>query len=297
MNSLHDPHEPPDFSLVLGGPLFQLLVRSHLTTPALELVNRRMVFISMFAWLPLLLLSLVNGTAWGAVGMPFLYDIEMQARFLVALPLLIAAELLVHQRLRLVVGQFIERDIITEKVLPRFRELIASAMKLRNSVAIELILLIMVFFGGYYLWNSASGMAKIGTGMGTWYATATDSGAQISPAGWWYIFISRPLFQFILIRWYFRIYIWARFLWQTSRLELNLIPTHPDRAAGLGFLGACSAIFAPLLMAHGALLAGVMANPIFFAGVSWSTSRWRSSASWRFSCCWCWDRCWFFRRA
>ncbi len=267
MNRIHDPHEPPDFSLVLGGPLFQLLVRSHLTTPALELVNRRMVFISMFAWLPLLLLSLLNGTAWGGVGMPFLYDIEMQARFLVALPLLIAAELLVHQRLRLVVGQFIERDIITEELLPRFRELIASAMKLRNSVAIELILLIMVFFGGYYLWNSTSGMAKIGTGMGTWYATATDSGTQLSPAGWWYIFISRPLFQFILIRWYFRIFIWARFLWQTSRLELNLIPTHPDRAAGLGFLGACSAIFAPLLMAHGALLAGVMANPIFFAGV------------------------------
>jgi hypothetical protein len=266
MNSIHDLHEPPDFSLVLGGPLFQLLVRSHLTTPALELVNRRMVFISMFAWLPLMILSLVDGTAWGGVGLPFLYDIEMQARFLVALPLMIAAELVVHQRLRLVVGQFIERDIITEELLPRFNAIIASAVKLRNSVAIELILLFLVFVGGHYFWSSVSGMAKIGTGMGTWYATTTNSGTQLSPAGWWYIFISRPLFQFILIRWYFRIFIWARFLWQTSRLELNLIPTHPDRAAGLGFLGACSAIFAPLLMAHGALLAGVMANPIFFAG-------------------------------
>ena len=117
MYSIHDSHETPDFSLVLGGPLFQLLVRSHLTTPALELVNRRVVFISMFAWLPLLLLSLLNGTAWGGVGLPFLYDIEMQARFLVALPLLILAELLVHQRLRLIVGQFIERDIVTEELL------------------------------------------------------------------------------------------------------------------------------------------------------------------------------------
>lgn len=60
--------------------------------------------------------------------------------------------------------------------------------------------------------------------------------------------------------------IWVRFLWQSSRLELNLIPTHPDRAAGLGFLGMSSTAFAPLLMAHGALLAGLMANPIFFAG-------------------------------
>jgi len=61
MNNIHNSHEPPDFSLVLGGQLFQLLVRCRLDTPAQELVKRRIVFISMFAWLPLLLLSLVNG--------------------------------------------------------------------------------------------------------------------------------------------------------------------------------------------------------------------------------------------
>ena len=266
MNSIHDSEEPPDFSLVLGGPLFQLLVRSHLTTPALDLVRRRIVVISLFAWLPLLLLSLVDGTAWRGVGLPFLYDIEMQARLLVALPLLIAAELLVHRRLRLVVGQFIDRDIITEEVLPRFREVIASAMKLRNSVAIELILVILVFVVGNYLWSTLSAMGKIASGAGTWYATSAGAGVNLSPAGYWYTFVSRPLFQFILLRWYFRLFIWARFLWQSSRLELNLIPTHPDRAAGLGFLGVSSAAFAPLLLAHGALLAGLMANPIFFAG-------------------------------
>ena len=228
--------------------------------------KRRIVFITLFAWLPLLLLSLVAGKAWGGVGLPFLYDMEMHARFLVALPLLIGAELLVHQRLRLVVGQFIERDIITEAVLPRFKAVIASAMKLRNSVAIELILFILIFVGGYYLWSTASGMAKIGTRTGTWYATATDGGTQHLSGRLLVIFVSRPLFQFILVRWYFRLFIWARFLWQSSRLELNLIPTHPDRAAGLGFLGVSSAAFAPLLMAHGALLAGLMANPIFFAG-------------------------------
>ena len=88
---------PPEFSLVQGGPLFQLLVRSRLTTPALELVKRRIVCITLFAWLPLLFLSLVAGKAFGGAGLPFLYDIEMQVRFLVALPLLIGAELLVHR--------------------------------------------------------------------------------------------------------------------------------------------------------------------------------------------------------
>jgi hypothetical protein len=121
MNDIHDSKELPEFSLVLGGPLFQLLVRSHLATPALDLMKRRTIFISMFAWLPLLLLSLVDGRAWGGVGLPFLHDIEMQARFLVALPLLILAELLVHLRLRLVVGQFTDRGIITAAVLPKFK--------------------------------------------------------------------------------------------------------------------------------------------------------------------------------
>jgi hypothetical protein len=266
MKNIHDPNESPDFSLVLGGPLFQLLLRSHLTSPTLELMNRRIVFITLFAWLPLLLLSLVDGKAWGGVGLPFLYDIEMQARFLVALPLLIAAELLVHRRLRLVVGQFIDRDIITEKVFPMFKEVIASAMKLRNSVAIELILFFLIFVGGYYSWTMVRGITKIGAIAGTWYATTFNGDAQISMAGYWFLFVSRPLFQFIAIRWYFRLFIWARFLWQSSRLELNLIPTHPDRAAGLGFLAVSCAAFMPLLMAHGVWLAGLMANPIFFAG-------------------------------
>ena len=39
--------EPQDFSLVLGGPLFQLLRRSHLSGNALELVRRRVIVISL----------------------------------------------------------------------------------------------------------------------------------------------------------------------------------------------------------------------------------------------------------
>jgi len=267
MNRIYNSKEPLDFSLVLGGPLFQLLARSHLATPDLDLMKLRIFSFSMFAWLPLLLLSLVDGKALMGAGLPFLYDIEMHARFLVALPLLIAAELLVHQRLRLVVGQFIGRDIITEEVLPRFKGVIDSAMKLRNSVVMELILVITVFVVGNFLWSSFSGIGKIMSRTGTaWYASAAGTGAHLSPAGYWYSFVSRPLFQFILLRWYFRLFIWARFLWQSSRLELNLIPTHPDRAAGLGFLAGSCPAFAPLLMAHGATFAGLMANRIFFAG-------------------------------
>ena len=258
--------ESADFFLFQGGPLFQLLLRLRLITPTLGLLKKRIVFITLFAWLPLLLLSLIAGKAWGGVGVPFLYDIEVQVRFLIALPLLIASELLVHMRLPPLVEQFIDRNMITEKELPTFRESIASAMKLRNSMAIELVLLLLVFVGGHYLWITVSIMEKIASGAGSWYASSDSTGAHLSPAGYWYFFITRPLFQFILFRWYFRLFIWARFLWHCSRLGLNLIPTHPDRAGGLGFLAMSSAAFLTLIAAHGVLLAGLIANSIFFAG-------------------------------
>ena len=90
--------EPYDFSLVLGGPLYQLFRRAHLSGDTLELLRRRVVVIALFAWLPLLALSALEGHAWGGgVTMPFLFDVDSQVRFLVALPLFVVAELVVHR--------------------------------------------------------------------------------------------------------------------------------------------------------------------------------------------------------
>lgn len=115
--------EQPDFSLVLGGPLFQLFRRAHLTGDALELLWRRVLVIMGIAWLPLLLLSALSG---GGEGIPFLYDIEVHARLLIALPILIVAELVVHQRIRPVVAQFVERRIVVAEDLPKFHQAIES---------------------------------------------------------------------------------------------------------------------------------------------------------------------------
>lgn len=266
MKDIHNSNNPPDFSLVLGGPFFQFLLRLGLITPSVGLLKKRIIFFTLFTWMPLLLLSLIQGNALGNVGLPFLYDMETQARFLIALPLLIAAELLVHTQVRLLVGQFIDREIITGKIIPKFYERIASAINLRNSMAVEIGLFLLVFVVGHYLSNTVSVIETVASRTGAWYASSDSAGANLSWAGYWYIFISRPLFQFITCRWYFRIFVWSRFLWQTSRLELNLMPTHPDHACGLGFLSMTSFLFAPLILAHGVMFSGFIANSIFFAG-------------------------------
>ena len=93
--------EPPDFSLVLGGPLYQALAAEPIwPETALELLHRRVIVLAALAWVPLLLLSIAEGHAWGGVALPFLYDVELHVRLLLAMPLLIVAELVVHRRLR-----------------------------------------------------------------------------------------------------------------------------------------------------------------------------------------------------
>src|SRR6185295_4098603 len=49
--------DPGDFSIVLGGPLFQLLRRAHLSGNALELQVQRVLAMTAVSWLPLLILS------------------------------------------------------------------------------------------------------------------------------------------------------------------------------------------------------------------------------------------------
>jgi hypothetical protein len=254
--------EPQDFSLVLGGPVFQLFRRSRLSGDALELLHRRVLAITLFVWLPLLLLASLGSTSGGAGRLSFLHDVEVQVRFLVALPVLIFAELIVHSRIRLVVHRFVERRIVLPDDMPRFESAIQSAVKVRNSVAIEVALLILVYTFGFWLWNS-----RVAIESPTWYAMPGGRW-HLTPAGYWYVFISIPIAQFVLLRWYLRFFIWYRFLWQVSRINLKLIPTHPDHCAGLAFLGRSAYAFGPILFAQGAMLAGLVASRVLYRGES-----------------------------
>ena len=256
---------PQDFSLVLGGPLFQLLRRAHLTDDTLMLVRQRIIVLSLLAWLPLLGLAALEGQVLGgSAAVPFLLDVDVHVRFLLALPLLIVAELVVHQRMRFVVKQFLERQLIPESARARFDAAIVSALRVRNSVLAELLLIAFVYgVGVLIVWRHYGALDAA-----TWYATPVAGGSTLSLAGMWYGYVSVPLFQFLLLRWYFRLAIWTRFLWQVSRIDLRLVPTHPDRVGGLGFLSNTVYAFTPLAVAHGALLAGMIANRIFYRGAT-----------------------------
>jgi hypothetical protein len=250
-----------EFSLVLGGPLYQLLLRSKLIQPPLGNLGLRIGVITALAWLPLVPFTIFSGRFAGGVLVPFLYDFEVHVRLLFSLPLLVLAEVVVYFRMRGIAAQFIERQIITEGERPAFDAVLSSAMRLRNSVAVEIAMLLVVILVGPLIWRGALALHS-----DTWYVTVTGSSPRPTAAGRWYTFVSVPLFQFVLLRWYFRLFIWCHFLFQVSRLDLNLVPLHPDRCCGLGFLANVASAFAPLLAAHSGLLAGFIANRILHEG-------------------------------
>jgi hypothetical protein len=252
-----------NFSLVLGGPLFQLLCKSHLSDDAMTHLRQRVIVIALVGWLPLFLLSALQGDLAGhRVAVPFLRDLEVHIRFLVAVPLLIAAELVVHRRLKRVALAFLDRNLVPKAAMSRFDEALGAAYRLRNSVAAELLLLVVVYgIGVQIVWRHFTALDA-----DSWFATSSGAGLELLPAGIWYGYFSLPLFQFLLLRWYFRLFIWVQFLWRVSRIELNLVPTHPDRVGGLGFLSRTAHAFSVLLVAHGAMVAAQLANRILYLG-------------------------------
>ena len=214
-------------------------------------------------WAPLLALSAAQGAAWGAGrAMPFLSDVGCHLRFLVVVPLLLIAEVIVHRRLREILEQFGLRGLVRPSDAQRFAYAIARARGLRNSALAEVLILV---FG--LCRRHPRRLApvcrpqnrRLVPRIGTW-AAAPLAGRHVARVG------ERADFPIPALRWYFRLFIWARLLLRLSRLDLDLDATHPDKAGGLGFLGTSLNAFVPIAAAQGVLLAGVMADGIFFGG-------------------------------
>jgi len=252
------------FSLVIGGPLYRLLRRARLDGEEHELLGRRVALAIVLTWVPLLTLSILDGTAWSGTAVPFFRDIDTHVKFLVVLPLLFLAEFVVHSRVGQAVQKFRERELIPESHSDRADAVIATARRWLDSVWVEVLLIALVYtIGVNGVWRHVTAL-----GVGTWYGAFEDGRRIPSPAGWWLGYVSIPVLQFLLLRWYFRLLVWWRLLWQVSRIGLELQPLHPDRCGGLGFLGFLSMAFTPFLFAEGALMSGQIASQIFFTGAT-----------------------------
>jgi hypothetical protein len=250
-----------EFTLVAGGALFQLLRRLGVIDETLHRLPARIALIVGLTWLPLLALTSVERNLYQpAPDVSFLGDIECQARFLVAVPLLMIAEWVVHLRMRPLVAQFRARGLVRREGLEGYAEAVRRAHRLRNSVLAEIVLLAVVFVS-----SILSGRFRYAVAFPvSWYVRT--GGHQLSYAGLWFVFVSLPIFQFLLARWGFRLVIWTLFLFRVARLPLRPEALHPDKAGGLAFLGATLTAYIPLAAALGVIVSGALADQILYAG-------------------------------
>lgn len=245
-----------NFSIVLGGPVYDLLLRIGVVRTDLPNLMRRIVVLIALTWLPLLLLSLKDGIAFGhQVKVPLLYDFSIYGRFFLGLPLLLFAETVIDPAIRMALQEFLDANIIAGEELPKFEDILRRTQVLRDSAIPEVILLVLAFFPVFLFQHEW--MAPV---VSNWHTT----GRGLTAAGWCFAIFSGAILRFMIYRWMFRYAVWALLLWRIGRLRLVLMPTHPDHAAGLGFLAMSQKHFGVLLCAFACFFAGVVTNGMVF---------------------------------
>jgi hypothetical protein len=249
------------FSLVGGGPLYHLLVRIGLLKPDFLRICRAAAAFAAITWLPLLVLSSIEGTAAGRVTIPFLFDFSAHVRFLFALPLLIIAEASVHRQLQPIVAQFITTELVRKEEMSSFYSAVRAVHALRNSYLAEALLLLLAFAGMF-----AGLQMDLSRDFSSWQ-TPVGSGY----AGWWHRAISLPLFRFILFRWLWRLAIWFWLLMRIAKLDLQVTPTHPDLSGGLGFLGIGQLQFCIIIFAFASVVSAALGRRIMYEGAALSS--------------------------
>jgi hypothetical protein len=247
-----------------GGPPHRLETWAGLFRAGGPQVARRALFAAGVSWVPLAVLSAAHGDFLPTdTSDSFLLDFSAHARFLIAVPLLILAEPICAPRLTAIAREFLHAGLVEDADRERYNRAVNSTRRLMNSRSVEIAAIALA-----YAVILALSLAVPMSGLLRWHRLGSGTALSISPAGWWVQLVSHPLLLVLLLGWLWRVCLWTRFLWLMNQLDLRLIPTHPDHAAGLKFVGSSLQGFIPLGFVAGIVLAGPAANQVVHHGAS-----------------------------
>jgi hypothetical protein len=219
---------------------------------------RRALIFAAITWLPLAVWAMVSGRGWNDTGDGTLVaHFGVHVRCLVAIPLFIVAEDIAQKSVPPLLGYFVESGLVSPQRIPEFQALIAGVVRLRNGVLPWVLILGIVI-----AWASAGVIFQQFEDI----AWATTSGA-ITFGGWWFILVIRPIFAALLLAWLWRACLVFMLTLKLSRFPLSLVPTHPDRVAGLGFFERLAFVFSPVAFAVSAVAAASFAHQVVYHAV------------------------------
>ena len=249
-----------EFSLVRGGPLYNLRQAVGLVPEKGLGLAKRAATIVAFTWLPIVLGAIVEKRFFpGQSADPLLRHFGVHARLLIAIPLLIFAEAPMEQIVPAITRQFTLGGFIAGPELDEFAQVLRRAEALRDSIWGKLLAL------GAIAWTVTLPFFSPLLGDELAWA-AGDQPGQIRFAGWWFLCVGRPIFVGLMAIWVWRLFIGWRLIRGISALNLQLVPSHPDRAGGLGFVQRISVADAWIVFAMSVVLAGRWGHEVLYHG-------------------------------
>lgn len=213
-----------------------------------DIVKRCLLLLAV-TWLPMALLAIYEGYYKPPLSANFFADFAAYAQFFIGLPLFVLAEGVV---IRATSDAGVE--FATSGVLRHARKLTAldglhrQIARLKDARWIDVTCLLTA----YYLsgWIIGTELLRHGP-VGTWHTKIIGEWRVITWTGVWAFGVAIPLLNYWWLRHVGRVLIWGYYLYRVSRLRLDLVPTHPDRTGGIGFISEVQGHFAWVIFAYG----------------------------------------------
>ena len=257
----------PAASLVRGDLLFRLQRAIGLIPAAGLGVGRRAVALALLTWVPIVAWAALAGRALpGAqAAEPLLQHFGVTVRCLVAIPLFVLAEGMAHGVSTRLVPHFVRSGLVQKADRPRFEAIVRGVARLRDAT-----LPWVVIAGLLLAWLALA--PRGGVHEVTW-AEMGEGRPDVGFGGHWFLWVVRPVFLALLLAWVWRLALAFVLMRRIARLDLALVPTHPDRAGGLGFLEWLPGAFALVALGISAVVAAHWAHDVLYHGVSVTSLR------------------------
>jgi hypothetical protein len=196
-------------------------------------------------WLPLLVLTLIEGTAFGeAVKIAFLRDHIVNGRYLLAMPLLLLMDRIVEHRTSLAVERLRAAGLVADHDEVVFEKDLATVKRLWRSHRVRWAFVLLTCSASVVAFALNRQLE-----LSSWRFTGDPASARVSAAGLWELFVATAFVRFLFLRALWKLAVWVWLLARLSKLRLRLEALHPDSRCGLRFLGTTQLAFTPFVAA------------------------------------------------
>lgn len=221
--------------------------------------GRRAAVLALLAWLPIALWAAATGRLADDSGESLLRHYGVHVRCLVVIPLLVLGEQMLHDTARRIAACLAATAGAEPASRVRFDAVGAGVLRLRDA-SLPWVLMIGAAIG----WAIAD-RPQVHADALVW---AMEGDGALGFGGWWFAYIARPILLALLLAWLWRIVLLCEWLRRIGRIDLPLVPTHPDRAGGIAIVSKLPGAFAPVSVALAAIVASRWAHEILHHGAN-----------------------------